>query len=452
MHLKIDSSNSILDKQQKIKPEKKFFLLHPHCFVVNGKWGSTIYDVYNVELYSVDKIIGEILIDSEKNSKSLDYILKAYDADVKEEILGYLKEMEARNLGTFYDKFVVREKLRPYFSKQFIEEDRKLPFLNRVFLEIESQCNLDCRFCMGKDGEIARCFCSTVRNRGKRSNSIPISKWREVIDDALILSTRQIIFVGGEPLLAKESLFYLIDYIRKSELSENPLNIVVRTNCCLLDKETCEFFKNNNVNLETNICSHKEDVQDWITRTAGSLKRKMENFALAMDYKLRLLVKIEILKQNQNHIQEIVHFLYSLGLKEIYYDYVLTKDNQFYPNEAIKNYYKSENNLKGVTREKFIRSLEGHPCWDGQLAITVNGNILPCIVARNEIIGNMMNQRIIDVLREEKTEKYWYLTKDHIEGCKNCEYRYACFDCRPRESINGSLTARNKYCLIQERR
>ena len=28
-------------------------------------------------------------------------------------------------------------------------------------------------------------------------------------------------------------------------------------------------------------------------------------------------------------------------------------------------------------------------------------------------------------------QKCWHTTKDHVEKCKDCEYRYACNDCRP---------------------
>ena len=31
----------------------------------------------------------------------------------------------------------------------------------------------------------------------------------------------------------------------------------------------------------------------------------------------------------------------------------------------------------------------------------------------------------------EKLLSYWKLTKDYVDGCCSCEYRYACHDCRP---------------------
>ena len=35
------------------------------------------------------------------------------------------------------------------------------------------------------------------------------------------------------------------------------------------------------------------------------------------------------------------------------------------------------------------------------------------------------------MLKNQLIENIRHLSKDHIEGCKDCEYRYACYDCRP---------------------
>jgi len=48
----------------------------------------------------------------------------------------------------------------------------------------------------------------------------------------------------------------------------------------------------------------------------------------------------------------------------------------------------------------------------------------------------------------EKIQSYWYLTKDKVEKCKECELRYFCIDCRElaqRES-NGNVYASNPNC------
>lgn len=36
-----------------------------------------------------------------------------------------------------------------------------------------------------------------------------------------------------------------------------------------------------------------------------------------------------------------------------------------------------------------------------------------------------------EILESSILKETWELTKDKVLVCKHCEYRYACFDCRP---------------------
>lgn len=38
-----------------------------------------------------------------------------------------------------------------------------------------------------------------------------------------------------------------------------------------------------------------------------------------------------------------------------------------------------------------------------------------------------------------------YFNKDRVSECSKCEYRYACFDCRP-NSLSGDLYEKPWYC------
>ena len=37
------------------------------------------------------------------------------------------------------------------------------------------------------------------------------------------------------------------------------------------------------------------------------------------------------------------------------------------------------------------------------------------------------------------------MTKDHINVCKDCEFRYCCHDCRP-DSLSNDVYAKPWYC------
>ena len=84
-------------------------------------------------------------------------------------------------------------------------------------------------------------------------------------------------------------------------------------------------------------------------------------------------------------------------------------------------------------------------CWDHKISITKDGMIRPCIYS-NIIIDDL--EKLNSPKTVEKIQSYWYLTKDKVEKCKECELRYFCIDCRElaqRES-KGNIYASNPNC------
>ncbi len=67
-------------------------------------------------------------------------------------------------------------------------------------------------------------------------------------------------------------------------------------------------------------------------------------------------------------------------------------------------------------------------CWGQKVAITKDGKIRPCIYSTIEL-GDIAKDSVSEVI-QKMSEEYWILNKDKVEKCKDCELRYACFDCR----------------------
>lgn len=52
-----------------------------------------------------------------------------------------------------------------------------------------------------------------------------------------------------------------------------------------------------------------------------------------------------------------------------------------------------------------------------------------------------------ECLESEKLESFWGITKDKINGCNGCEYRYACGDCRVvAKAETGSYYGKTSRC------
>lgn len=83
-------------------------------------------------------------------------------------------------------------------------------------------------------------------------------------------------------------------------------------------------------------------------------------------------------------------------------------------------------------------------CWGMKIAIDKHENVKPCIYSKYKI-GNLNRGKTNDII--ETAMKLWKITKNQIEKCKQCEFKYACFDCREiafRE--NNNLYSPNPNC------
>jgi radical SAM protein with 4Fe4S-binding SPASM domain len=85
-------------------------------------------------------------------------------------------------------------------------------------------------------------------------------------------------------------------------------------------------------------------------------------------------------------------------------------------------------------------------CWGTAIAFTADGNIRPCIHSHTAIGTIEKELKDIDGL-VEKMKPYWRLTKGKVERCRDCEFRYVCFDCREiAMRKTGALDSANPLC------
>lgn len=105
----------------------------------------------------------------------------------------------------------------------------------------------------------------------------------------------------------------------------------------------------------------------------------------------------------------------------------------------------SEENMS-VNVAEFFFNQEFNPCWGAKLAIDVNGGIKHCMWSGNTL-GNVEGITVPNLIFSRQCDELWELTKDKIETCKECEYRYSCSDCRVMtEQDSGSRHSKTFSC------
>jgi len=82
-----------------------------------------------------------------------------------------------------------------------------------------------------------------------------------------------------------------------------------------------------------------------------------------------------------------------------------------------------------INTKLFTESQHHNTCLNRKISIDKNGNIKNC-PSMTESFGNIKDTTLEEALNHPNFKKYWHITKDQIEVCKDCEFRHICTDCR----------------------
>ena len=76
-----------------------------------------------------------------------------------------------------------------------------------------------------------------------------------------------------------------------------------------------------------------------------------------------------------------------------------------------------------------LESNNHNTCLHKKLSIDKEGNIKNC-PAMPQSFGNIIDTTLEEAISHPDFKKYWNVTKDMIQICKDCEFRHICTDCR----------------------
>jgi radical SAM protein with 4Fe4S-binding SPASM domain len=85
---------------------------------------------------------------------------------------------------------------------------------------------------------------------------------------------------------------------------------------------------------------------------------------------------------------------------------------------------------------EFFYNQHFNPCLGHQIAVDCQGEVKPCLWSKFDL-GKIGQDKILDMIISGSFDEYWKLTKDKIGVCKDCEFRYACPDCRESKTYTG---------------
>lgn len=82
-----------------------------------------------------------------------------------------------------------------------------------------------------------------------------------------------------------------------------------------------------------------------------------------------------------------------------------------------------------VNTKLYTESLTYNSCLNRKISIDTCGNIKNC-PSMPDSFGKIKDTSLKNALNHKDFKRYWYINKDLIHVCKDCEFRYVCTDCR----------------------
>lgn len=402
----------------------KFFRLYPFCVYEETLYNACIYNLSNGDVIKVSEDYRNFLHNCEIEIKPVDDKYKYIAID-----------LQNKGLGKIYDN-----KIYSCYLHEGLELEEELEFktnntLMTLFLEITTKCNLDCEFCHYPNSFMRRTGCS----RDKSETVMTPEIGKKAIQEAAKLGAKQIVFIGGEPSLYINNLKEFVDFGEKCGIN----NFILYTNGYHVNDKILNYIQNKNFMVNLQIVSlNPKDATVITGRTdyVEAIKHTLSNLDIT-----NLYITVLIGEKNKdafNNIHDYISTKYPSAFinKEFIYpgtDFDYSLDDK----TALKI-----PRLKKVNVVGYSENLKHHNCFSKSISVSANGNILPCIMLKNNILGNITDSKLSTILYQDAYFKYKYLSKSRIKPCNLCAYRFSCSDCR---AINKSLY-NEAYCNIAD--
>lgn len=393
-----------------------FYQLKEGIFLVPGVKRGAICDTRTGNVYSINESAKQVVLGQKEDKE---------DSEFQDEL---------QRLGLINGQ-----------APKPIEEETSRLRLDFVWFEIISDdCNERCLHCyadsmpqtyrrrlMGEEQNPSELTMSSLRAASK----LTAKRWRELIEESYALGCRQAQFIGGEPFIWKgesnETVLDLSEYAKTLGYEF----IEIFTNATQVTADKVDRIKKLGINMAVSLYSDDPEIHDQITRTPGSFKRTTAVLEMLHQAEIPTRVETVLMRPNQETVESTNDFIQQMGFAHKAPDVLRPKgrgDNtELQPDpESLVRYGLILSPNFSASVDFFQRSIRGNSCLAGKITITDNGNILPCIFSREQIMGNVRTQPLERALKG-KIQDIWQTTKDDVLVCQDCEYRYVCLDCRP---------------------
>ena len=208
--------------------------------------------------------------------------------------------------------------------------------------ELTAQCNLACKHCYNRSGDIDRQTLMTP------------DKWIElshqIVKDGGIF---QCIISGGEPLLLGNQLFDIMDI-----LHDDGTSFVVITNSLLLTKDKVRrFMKYRYFWFQISIDGSTAEIHDKFRGVKGSFDKAINGALEISNAGIPLVIAHTVIPENLSKVEDMINLAYKIGANSIILGEVMPSGRAYENNDIILN--DEQKNILYGQIEEFNKKYQG---------------------------------------------------------------------------------------------
>ncbi len=380
-----------------------YYQLRPEIYLVEGALYSCIYDLPGNKLHKISKKASEVLSKALRGDQITD-------------------SAETKFIDTLYERgLIIKTQGNECMNSIEIDYsyDRALDF---AWIELTNKCNLRCIHCYNEQEQCGKTILS-------------LEDFKRVVDQLCSVGIDKIQLIGGEPfLLSKDTLFAMMDY-----LSPRVKGFELFTNGTIATENDWKEIKERyeNVSVAASLHSYKKEEHERVTQVKDSFNKTEQTLktlkALDIPYRFvgTLIGGLEIGEDNGIGTPSRRDYVRLAGRANL----------ALYDDNLLRRRMITEKEMHSGNLKQRIKSIYEENCFSTHLYIGCDMNVYPCPMERRLCHGNLKRTDLKDLLKPEILNH----SKKTVEGCKDCEYRFICRDCRP-DSITGDLAEKPWYC------
>ena len=370
-----------------------------NVFIVEGAVYDCIYNLNTKKLFRVEKVTSEFI----NEICSLTDDIENYDLSLHQK--DFVESLMKNRILTMRGK---RTKVYDFTPELKIE---------MAWIEITQKCNFKCIHCY--EGE-------------KLQKDMELDDIKYCIDEMYRYGIKKLQIIGGEPFLHPK----ITDVLEYCEGKFKEFSVF--TNGSYITDEVCNHLMKLNAKVYISLHSDVDSEFNKITGTKNMLPKVLSNIEKMREKNIDFVLKRVKVKNIDVSME---------------YDALQVGLNGFpilVGNANIDQYDDEMLKLKLITEETFrnmldidsvITNMKYQYCFSKKVYIDVNLDVYPCILERRRKHGNLLNNSLMHILNETICK----CTKDSIDDCKNCEYRYACNTCFP-DTASENFYAKPWFC------